>query len=254
MSRKFRYGVIGNGQWGKRIQDILIQMERDIVVFDISRRFEQTTREYENYILNNLKKNINNVDIFWLAVPPGDQYTLCKSILGFNKHIIVEKPWMENTEKTKELLAYSSKINKQIGVHFQYCYLDCIEKILKNNDKFSIFNGAFCVSKENRLSIPAIYNLGSHLFSIKELYFPHLNVGKIETGYNKPDARYFELKGSDKEYVLDFFKINEPLIQRFVKDFEKKIDSEENIDLNLDLCLRINQAIRDYSESQKNFN
>jgi hypothetical protein len=186
------------------------------------------------------------VDAVWLAIPPIDQEVFVEIILGFHKHVIVEKPWMCNEQTTLKLIDFAKTVDRQVAVHYQYCYLDAFKRLPFQTD-YPIgeitFQGEFSISRENRLSIPAIYNMGSHLVAIKELFCPEASVSDINTGYNTEDKRLVRFESQSQHYEVDFSCNDEPLIQRFMQDFESHVNASREFPLNLQFSLRVNQQL-----------
>ncbi len=242
-----KYGVIGSGRWGSVIKKILSTGSEMVISFDISRRHKSETRKnYKNNIKRYLQRNIEQVDVIWIAVPPKDQDILIESVLDYGKHVIVEKPWMCDQMVTSELVNHAKFVDRQVAVHYQYCYLDALKHVpfaLHNSQDGMYFWGEFCISRSNRLSIPAIYNLGTHLLAIKELYFPDAFIKGIHTGYNMLDKRRIRIQSTTQCYEIDFQNNNEPLIQRFIFDFENHLNSKKEFPLNLMFSLNINKEL-----------
>ena len=239
--------MIGGGRWGSTIKNVLSTTTEGVITFDISRRAENESREsYADNIKKCLQSEIDKVDVVWLAIPPVDQEIFVEIILGFHKHVIVEKPWMCDERITLKLIDYAKTVNKQVAVHYQYCYLDAFKHLpfrsgVPMGEVF--FQGEFCISRENRLSIPAIYNMGSHLFAIKELFCPEASVSGINTGYNMRDKRLVRFESKDQHFEVDFYGNDEPLIQRFIQDFESHVSDSREFPLNLELSLSINRQL-----------
>ena len=153
-----------------------------------------------------------DTDILWFAVPPGFQDLFVEAGLNAGKHIIVEKPWMCSAERTLQLLAAAGRISKQVAVHFQYCFLDSVREIALRGQEATVFSGAFCISRGNRLSLDPLYNLGSHLVAIKCLYFKNARIGTLVTGYDMPDRRSITIETDSTRIDIDLLETNEPLV------------------------------------------
>lgn len=247
---KLNYAIVGNGSWGTKLFSILKDFDRKVLSISLSRKgISQAQSNYRNDVIEAFNNAPNHIDTVWLAVPPCDQFILVDTALDRGWNIIVEKPWDLKKQKTKSLINKAKKLKLQIGVHHQYCYLDVFKK-LSHNLKLGqnvIFSGKFNILRKNRLSIPAFKNLASHLFAIKMLHFPLASTGTIETSYDKENHRSIFLQTANKNYDIDFTNNTEPLIQRFILDFEKSVSSQKLFQLNLDIIIFINEQLKQNS-------
>lgn len=252
--RKLRYGMIGRGVWGERIANILCDHSRDVKTFNISRRNKhESIIDYQEKIVEEICRNQSEVDVVWLAVPPGDQYIIVKSVLEFNKDIIVEKPWMCKPDETHKLINTAENKGLQIAVHYQYCFLEELKRIsrlISKSDNDVVFSGEFTVSKKNRLNIPSVYNLGFHLLAIKCYFFPEAGIGSIKTGYDQENRRIVRVNNNAEAYMVNFLYNNEPLIQRFIDAFESSIINKTVFPLNMEFSLTVYDEIIKLSRLQ----
>jgi predicted dehydrogenase len=244
--RNFRYGIIGKGKWGKKIAHMLAEQSKPVYVFDISRPSTKENKAiYKTRINKYISQKAKDIDIIWIAVPPEDQYVLAQSALEHDKHVIVEKPWMCNENETDVLIKIARRKQLSVGIDYQYCFFDEIPDIraaVNKAGKEIKFSGEFKIKEDNRLSLPPIYNLGSHLLAVKVLFFPKALVEKIVTAYNSSDQRRIEIF-SEKKYEIDFLNNTQPLLQRFIDSFEKSILESKKFPLDLEFALKVNSEI-----------
>ena len=94
---KLNYAVIGNN-WGNRINKILKNSNRNSFIVNLNykeHKFEHYLDKIKNILLH------NKVDIVWLAIPPINQYEICKHLINFKFHLIIEKPLIFNFDQKK---------------------------------------------------------------------------------------------------------------------------------------------------------
>jgi hypothetical protein len=242
-----RYGIIGQGRWGKLMRQILTAETGKVVTFSISRRStEESSESYKGRIKKHLQELIEQIDVVWIAVPPGGQDILIESVLDFGKHAIIEKPWMCDRSTTLNLINYADFMGCQVAVHYQYCYLDGLirlQDILSDSSENWYFWGEFLVKGINRLSIASDYNLGSHLIAIKHMLLPKAILDHIKTGYHMEGKRRIGVHSLTQHYELDFQNCKEPLIQRFIIDFDYHIQNNMPFSLGLKFSLDVNDKI-----------
>ena len=74
----FKYAIIGKN-WGNRIHKILIEKGKSSQIFDVNFRkinLKEFLIEIKNFIIK------NNINILWLAIPPINQFEICKIAFG----------------------------------------------------------------------------------------------------------------------------------------------------------------------------
>ena len=224
--REFRYAIVGNGAWGKVITEILRSLCREVTTIELSRKSnEQSETEFKNIVRSKFREVSRHVKILWLAVPPGNQATLIEEALLLGFHVIVEKPLVLDASETHKLQQLANVKRLQVGVHYQYCYLTEFYN-LQNSEQFpnkATFSGIFDIEKKNRFNISAGVNLASHLFAIKLMHFQNTSFGSITASYQNINKRCVNIHTNNRQHIIDFTNNNEPLIQRFIADFEYSI-------------------------------
>src|SRR4051812_37297779 len=224
-----RYAVVGTGRWGTRICAILEALGRNVLRLgraDVERGFGAGALA---------------ADIVWLAVPPAAQEALLERALAARKHVVVEKPWLASAQATARLDAAAKGLT--VAVHFEYCFLDRLQEIprgWREGERPVEFSGAFTTAGEDRLGIPAVQNLGSHLLAIHRRFVPMARLGSIEAAYRSPPCRLARFRSSDEEIVIDFTHNDEPLIQRFIASFEDHARKGLPFPLDLKFARRVN--------------
>jgi hypothetical protein len=238
--RELSYAVLGRGRWGKRVFEMLREASREVTLLDVSRPKDvNDLDEYRRRIEDAVLGLSCRVNVIWAAVPPGQQDLIVRTLLALGKHVIVEKPWMCGEEASAGLTAEAKKRGLKVGVNYQFCFLDGIRDILTRTGpggEGATFSGEFTISRENRLSIPPLYNFGSHLMAVRCLYFPKSSLGDIKTGYERPDRRVISVVFQGKKYDIDFLDNKEPLLQRLIEQFESAVLDNEDFPVDLTLA------------------
>jgi hypothetical protein len=244
-----KYGVIGNGKWGKVITRLLSSISERVLILDSEKRLlGEDDIQYKVRLKKLLQSSgINDVDVVWISIPAKDHKVVIESVLSYKKHIVVEKPWLLSSDEIYYLSDLARASGKRIGVHYQYCYLNklpLISRVVRDLKDVS-FQGEFCISRFNRLKVPAINNLGVHLLAIKNVHFPYSHIKKIHSKYKTEDLRNVSISHPDYFSKINFLKNDEPLIERFIFDFENSIIKNKSFSLDLMVMLKINKDIVD---------
>lgn len=243
--KKFRYAVLGAGKWGKRIEAMLRAMPRSVNIINLSRPDANSDLSiYTQQLSDSINRDAADADIVWVAVPPGQQNLIVRTLLSQNKHVLIEKPWICDKKETASLIELAKKKGLFIGINYQFCFLEEIKNISEPSKSATGFSGQFTTSKHNRLSIPSLYNLGSHLIAIKCLYFPLATIDEIKTGYDECDKRFIKITFPERVYEIDFLNQHEPLIQRLVEKFEYCISANSAFPLNLNFATRVYDELK----------
>lgn len=226
---KLRYGVIGTGRWGTIIAGVLARMDREVQPIAMPRRAAGVSRDqYFGQVSERLAtqaKDVDvDVDVLWVAVPPGNQAELVRAGLEQGCHIVCEKPWDVCPDTTQSLASMARDAGLISAVHYQYCYLAGLPEIVSDGTAIEgplQFDAAFTISRANRLGLDPFSNMASHLLAIHHVHFPTAKIGTITAAYDSPDCRKVQLSSAYKTWTLDFTKNQEPLIETFIMDFEK---------------------------------
>lgn len=210
MLENWSYVVLGRGQWARRIREILEAEGRRVACI------EQTRRQAAE--LTDVMR-ASGAQAAWLCVPPGPHVApMVKAAIEAGVHAIVEKPWMCSKGETESLAGAARARGIRLGVHFEYCLLDEIESW---RERFKAvrglrFGGRFTVSDADRLGIPALENLGSHLLAIRRYASPNSEISELFCAYNTADERRVWIENES----VDFLENRQPVIQRFIRKFE----------------------------------
>jgi predicted dehydrogenase len=152
--------LIGTGYWGK----VYIKTLKNIKNIDLT----TYTHNYKQILID------KNIDCVIIATPVETHFEIVKNCLLAEKHILVEKPFTDNSHDALELFKLSKKVNKILLVGHIYLYHNGIiqlkemvdEGIFGNNLK--IYTKRMCLLNN---SLNALWELASHDIYILDYIF-----------------------------------------------------------------------------------
>lgn len=237
------YAILGRGRWAARMRRILIAENRRVVDISETRtRSGETDSLYRSRLAEVMKSS--DAQIAWLCVPPGPHVpSMTEAALDAGLHVVVEKPWQASALVTKSLLARAKSQRRLVAVHFEYCFLEEVERW--HRDFYPglglRFAGHFYLNRPDHMGIPALDNLGSHLLAIRAYATPKSALQEIRCGYEKPDERSVWLENRNTRVAfIDLLANKEPIIQRFVAKLEASLDGAD-FALDLEFASRVSK-------------
>jgi hypothetical protein len=238
-----QYVVVGRGRWASRMNAILGADPRFAGSLEQTRRQPtEDTSSYRQRLASAFKSS--GAQIAWLCVPPGEHIpAMIEAAIDAGLHVIVEKPWFCSREETHRLQALSKSQNRVVAIHFEYCLLEEVQR-WRSEWHSSVglsFSGRLTVNRPNHMGIPALDNLGSHLFSMHEYCVPNAAILEIDCGYERPNERRVWLNQSNSGIriaEIDLLANKEPIIQRFFARVEAAIRGDE-FPFDLSFALRV---------------
>lgn len=238
MSR-FKYCIIGKN-WGKKINRILFLLNKQTYIFSTDKKY-LSNEYFEDLKIFILKKKIN---ILWIAIPP---LQLEKFLLNFFKlkikiDLILEKPliFKKNFLDKKKCINFVK--NNFIFVNFEFLFLKKIRKIKKTNIMEIDFN--FHTKMKSNYQINPIFNLGCHLYSIKEFFFSKIKKVNIYVSEGVFDKRNILIKYHNRTKEINFTNNKELILQKFIKYCENTIKYKSKNLLNFNLGLKITNQLK----------
>jgi hypothetical protein len=239
MGKGLSYAVLGRGQWASKIRAMLESEERQI------QWIEETRGEAPELVA---ALRASGAQAAWLCVTPGPHVAgMVEACIEAGMHVIAEKPWIASPEETQRLLASARDSGILIAIDFEYCLLDEIQAWrarFRETDGLR-FEGRFHTSQPDRLHIPALDNLGSHLFAIRRYAVLHADIGDISCAYANRDERRVSIESE----TVDFTHNRQPILQRFVRTFEAAVEGAD-LELNLKLALAVAEDAATYRGRQ----
>jgi Oxidoreductase family, NAD-binding Rossmann fold len=242
-----KYVIVGRGRWASRMTAILAGENRRVASLERSRRApSEHDFAYRERLQSSFKTS--GAQIAWLCVLPGDHIPfMIEAALEAGLHVVVEKPWFGSAEETRRLQALGKSRNAVLAIHYEYCLLEQVETWRREWSTAAGlgFAGRMKVNRPNHTGIPALDNLGSHLFSIHEYCVPNSALAEIDCGYEQPDERRVWLtKHYSQIAEIDLLANKEPIIQRFIARVEAAIaGSEFPFDLSFALKVAARTAL-----------
>ena len=221
------YVILGRGRWAHTIRGVLTgEGRRCVFIEDVRREATETDSDYKRRLAKKMADAGSH--IAWLCTLPGPHVPLLiAAAISAGLHVIAEKPWLYSRNQTRALQDLAAATGRQVGVHYEYCLLDAVEKW---RDQFYRgaglqFGGRFHLRGPDRLGIPAADNLGCHLLAIREYAVPQSGLAGISCEYERADERRVWLEKNHREIApIDFLGSKEPIIQRYVAKFEGGLD------------------------------
>ncbi len=239
------YAILGNGRWAGVMHGILSEQSK-VTIVERTRRLEQESdSDYQARMSSALARTAAKTA--WICVPPSpNTLLLAAAAVNNGMHVIAEKPWIWTASSTQPILEQARARGALVGVHYEYCLLDAVEswRARYRGGAGLQFRGRFMTSAPDRLRIPALENLGSHLFAIRDYAVPNAAISAIHCGYDQPDQRVVSLTDGDGSIAeIDFSANREPIIQRFITRFEGAMDGGP-FPFTLDFALRVLSALK----------
>jgi predicted dehydrogenase len=244
------YAIVGRGRWANRIHTILAGEGRRSVFIEGTRRNpSESEADFKARLTARLTESASQ--IAWLCTSPGPHVSLmAEAAIGAGLHLIVEKPWLLPHSETEPLVRLATSRHVLAGVHYQYCLLDRVEKWRTQFDQGArlTFSGHFSIERSDRLGVPAIDNLGCHLFAIRQYGVPKSVPGEIHCAYEQPDERRVWMANEGKTIEsIDFLGSGELIIQRYIAAFEAGLGGAP-FPLNLDFAASTAEALASWKQ------
>jgi hypothetical protein len=239
------YVILGRGRWAQKIRPIIAGERRNITTIEETRqRPSESQQGYVARLAEAMKAS--RAGIAWLCVSPGPHVSLMiQAALEAGLHVIAEKPWYGSAADTERLETLARARRRLIGVHFEYLVHGEVEKWRSTFCPGSglRFGGHFFLGRANHLGLPAMDNLGCHLFAIREFAVPASEVTEVLCAYERPDERLVWLEQGDRRIAsIDLFKGSERIIQDFMKKAEAAIDGAA-FPFDLDFAFRVENQL-----------
>lgn len=246
-----KYLIVGRGRWASRMHVILTGEGRPVCSFDQSRRFPSEDQSaYQDRLLSSFKTS--SAQFVWLCVPPGDHIpVMIEAAVKAGLHVVVEKPWFCSTEETNRLTSFGRAHHAVLAIHYEYCLLEKVEswRLAHGGGAALGFSGRLNVQRANHLGLPALDNLGSHLFSIQEYSVPNSTIGDVECAYGRTDERRVWLAKENTHIdEIDLLANKEPIIQRFIARVEAAARGAD-FPFDLQFALRVAERIARWRQS-----
>ncbi|MCD6467885.1 MAG: Gfo/Idh/MocA family oxidoreductase, partial [Thermoplasmata archaeon] len=98
-------GLLGLGKWGLNHLRSLKDLECNLIgVYDVDKAKKSVAEEYGVKFFDNYKKLVEKVDALVVVTPTNKHYDVVRDCLLAGKHVLVEKPLAENSERARKLV------------------------------------------------------------------------------------------------------------------------------------------------------
>ncbi|HEV2196217.1 MAG TPA: Gfo/Idh/MocA family oxidoreductase [Candidatus Acidoferrum sp.] len=244
------YVILGRGRWAQKMEVVLAGEKKKIATISETRqRSSETDASYVSRLAEAMKAS--QAEIAWLCVSPGPHVSLMiQAGLDAGLHVIAEKPWYGSAADTERLQALARARGRLIGVHFEYLVHGEVEKWKSSFYRGSglRFGGHFFLGRADHLGLPAIDNLGCHLFAIREFVVPASEIVEMQCAFERPDERLVWLEqGGRRIASINLFKGSEGIIQDFMKKVEAALDGAA-FPFDLDFALRVANQLNAFKQ------
>jgi predicted dehydrogenase len=238
------YVILGRGRWAARMRSILVEENRRVASIPETRRQGgESDAAYRSRLAEAM--SASNAQIAWLCVLPGPHVPLLiDAALDAGLHVVAEKPWQGSRRMTESLVAKAKSLRRLIAVHFEYCFLEEVERWRRDFHPGSglRFGGHFFLNRPDHMGISAMDNLGVHLLAIRAYGVPQSSVQEICCGYEQPDERSVWLERRNTRVAfIDLLAHKELIIQRFMAKVEASLEGAD-FPLDLEFALDVSNA------------
>jgi len=132
MEKIIKIGVAGFGYWGPNWVRNLYKFDNlEICIIDIDEKRLKTAKKLfpSSKLFNNIDDALNYIDALIIALPTFLHYEIAKKALLNNKHVLVEKPFVINSNQAIELIEIAEKKKLILMVNHIFVYTGSVEKI-----------------------------------------------------------------------------------------------------------------------------
>ena len=237
--KKNTIAIIGLGYWGTIVTKTVVSMNifSKIYINDIDKKkVNLLKKKFQNKVfyldLNKIKKK-NSIKHIFLATPPKINFNLIKSLIKYDKNILVEKPGLINLKHYKIIkkLLIKSKSKLTFGYIYIYNkYIRYLKKIINSKELGSIKYINF--QRQNfgpiRNKVSATYDLATHDISILYFLFNKKIILKNIINHNilgkkNYDISYLNLKTADIKIDINVSWLNPEKIRKIIVIGSKKM-------------------------------
>jgi len=129
-----KIGLVGLGYWGPNLARVLQQSNRCefTACCDVdSQKLQKMLRQYPNVRGFRSAHELfdSDVDAVVIATPICTHYELARKALQFGKHVMVEKPLADTSEKASDLVAQATRAGRLLMTGHTFVYSPAVVKI-----------------------------------------------------------------------------------------------------------------------------
>ncbi|HEC81792.1 MAG TPA: Gfo/Idh/MocA family oxidoreductase [Thermoplasmatales archaeon] len=164
-------GLIGLGKWGLNHLKSLRSIDCDLVgVSDVDVAKRRVADEYGVTFFGDYRELLKRVDAVVVVTPTDTHYNVVKDCLLADKHVFVEKPLAENSERARKLVELAEKNHLILSVGYLYRFNNSIRRlkeVLSDAGEIQYISARYIHStKPPRKDSGVIMNLGIHVIDI----------------------------------------------------------------------------------------
>lgn len=131
---KIRAGVIGAGYWGKNMLRVISESSDTELVYICDQNLETASESALRYscdFTDNLSVVVEDedIDVVYIATPPTTHSSIARLALEKGKHVLVEKPFTENSSDAQELIKLADAQERILMVGHTFLYSPPVLKI-----------------------------------------------------------------------------------------------------------------------------
>lgn len=167
-----RIGLIGYGYWGPNVAKNLEKLDVDFtVVVDKDTNKIKKVSNPNLKLVNSIEEAYNLADAFIVATPIETHYDISKFLLENNKHVLIQKPMADSSQKCEELNTLAKENNLILMVAHTFLFSPPVRKIKQDILDGVYGNINYIISTRINLGLfqrhhNVIWDLAPHDFSI----------------------------------------------------------------------------------------
>ena len=175
-------GVIGAGYWGKKHVDEYTQLGHKVFVSDLSEENLDYCKEKFDVagVYKDFEELLKNDEIRYVSVctPNSTHFKIARAVLESGKHVLVEKPFVMNSEDGKKLISIAKKQNLNIAVGHIFRFNNAI-KFVREQLKGGELGEPYLLKLSWTNLEPVfgdrdvLFDLAPHPFDIADFLFEH---------------------------------------------------------------------------------
>ncbi len=169
-----KVGVLGIGRWGvnhvRVYKELMKEVDVELVgVYDIDPSKKKVAEAYGTPFYTSLKDLLLKVDAVSVVTPTDTHYQVVEECIEEGKHVLVEKPFVLNTEQAKKLVTLARNKGIILNVGYLYRFNPVVKKLkemVNSNLNIRSITARYVQPKPPRSDCGAIFNLTVHLIDI----------------------------------------------------------------------------------------
>jgi UDP-N-acetylglucosamine 3-dehydrogenase len=172
-----RVGVIGAGKWGKNHVRVYSELEScELVgIADINPDTKALADEFKTGFFTDYKQMLEKCDAVSVVVPTTLHYDIVKECLNAGKHVLVEKPLTQKSERSAELRALAQEKGVYLTVGYLFRFNAAVQELKKRlpelGDIQYVTARYMHSNKPPRKDMGVVFNFGVHLIDILSFVF-----------------------------------------------------------------------------------